>query len=164
MINHGGALRRAFDICLAGDFETKVATWVEGIGNIEGLLYDMYSKFMGLDFLGRNRCYEHNGELLYQNYPQGVEDCYTPLLSLNPIIGEDNSINIYPNPASKDVNLSSENIINSIEVYNSLGQRIFQENVKSKEKSIDISSFSKGVYIIGVSTDKGYVRKKLVKN
>ena len=80
------------------------------------------------------------------------------------ILAEDNPISLYPNPTNKDVNISSENIINSIEVFNSFGQRIYQEKAKSKERTIDISFFSKGVYIIGVSTDMGYIRKKLIKN
>lgn len=163
LINYGGALRRAFGIGTAGEYSMNIATWVEGIGNVEGLLYDMYTKTIGLDFLGMNRCYEHNGILLYHNYPQNINDCSTPALSLN-TIEEDNSINIYPNPANKEVNISSENIINSIEIFNSLGQRIYQEKPKSKEKTIDIDSFTKGVYIIAVNADKGYVRKKLIKN
>jgi hypothetical protein len=77
---------------------------------------------------------------------------------------EDNSINLYPNPASKEVNISSESIINSIEVFNSLGQKVYQTDIKAKEKTLDINSFSKGVYIIGVNTDRGYIRKKLIKN
>ena len=79
-------------------------------------------------------------------------------------ISEDISINIYPNPTSKEVNISSESFINSIEVFNSLGQKVYQNNLKAKEKTLDINSFSNGVYIIGVSTDKGYIRKKLIKD
>ncbi|MDD2575993.1 MAG: T9SS type A sorting domain-containing protein, partial [Bacteroidales bacterium] len=110
----------------------------------------------------RNRCYEHNGELLYHDNPS--QDCITPLYGLNDMIKEDNSITLYPNPARKEVNISSESIINSIEVFNSLGQKVYQTNVKQKEKTLDINSFSKGVYIIGVNTDRGYIRKKLIKN
>ena len=163
-INYGGALRRVFIIGTTGALNMQIAAWVEGIGSVEGLLYNMYTKLMGMDFLGRNRCYEHNGILLYHDYPEEIDDCFTPVLSLNDIEEEDISINIYPNPTSKEVNISSESFINSIEVFNSLGQRIYQENIKSKEKTIDISSFSKGIFIIGVNTDKGYVRKKLIKD
>lgn len=85
-INYGGALRRAFYIVLEGYESFNIALWIEGMGNIEGLLYDMSTKLLGLDFLGRNRCYEHNDILLYHDYPQGVEDCFTPARSLNSII------------------------------------------------------------------------------
>ncbi|MBP1644512.1 MAG: hypothetical protein H6Q16_87 [Bacteroidetes bacterium] len=138
--------------------------WIEGIGSINGLLFNI-SYAATLCFNGGvNRCYEYNRELQYHDYSYGIEDCTTPYLGLNEIKLEDNSITLYPNPASKELNISSENIINSIEVFNSLGQSIYQEKAKSKEETIDISSFSKGVYIIGVSTDKGYIRKKLIKD
>lgn len=163
-INYGGALRRVFNVRTEGEPSFNIATWIEGMGNVEGLLYDMDSKIMMLDYLGRNRCYEHNDILLYYDYPQGVEDCFTPVLSINSIKAEDNSITLYPNPAKSDIKISSESRINSIEVFNSLGQKIYQEKINAKEKMFDINSFSKGIYIIGVSTDKGYINKKLIKN
>ncbi|MDY0054638.1 MAG: T9SS type A sorting domain-containing protein, partial [Bacteroidales bacterium] len=109
------------------------------------------------------RCYIHNRELLYSNYSNGGNDCITPLMGVESII-EDNSITIYPNPSNSEVNISSENIINSIEIFNSLGQRVYQSVVNSNTKTIDISSFVNGVYILGVITDNGVIRKKIIKN
>ncbi|MDD2576500.1 MAG: T9SS type A sorting domain-containing protein [Bacteroidales bacterium] len=166
-LEFSGVKRRV--ISLKSDFDDSpnpriVCAWIEGIGNKDGLLFDIFINIVNSEAGGHNRCYEHNGILLYHNYLSGIEDCTTPFSGLNEIKLEDNSITLYPNPASKEVNISSESVINSIEVFNSLGQSIYQVKVKSKEKTIDISSFSKGVYIIGVSTDKGYIRKKLIKN
>lgn len=155
---YNGIQRREFPIKTFGQMAAK---WIEGIGNFEGLLYSFHTNTA--ENWGVTRCYIDNGELLYSNYTQGGSDCTTPLMGIENIL-EDISINLFPNPANKELNISSEKIINSIEIYNSLGQKIYQENIKSKEKSIDISSISKGVYIIGVSTDKGFVRKKLIKN
>ena len=86
------------------------------------------------------------------------------ITSLTNIFCKDNSITLYPNPARQEVNISSENIINSIEVYNSLGKKVYLTNVKATEKTLDINTLSKGVYIIEINTDKGYVRKKLIKD
>ena len=79
-------------------------------------------------------------------------------------IVEDNSITLYPNPTKSEVNISSENIINSIEIFNSLGQRVYYSVVNSNTKTIDISSFVNGVYILGVNTENGVIRKKIIKN
>ena len=166
-IDYAGAMRRRINIGLYGDTILpyySVGKLIEGIGNTQGLMYDIYYNLTLCEYWGRNRCYEHNGELLYHDYSQSVQDCFTPRYGLDEIKLEDNSINLYPNPTSKEVNISSENIINSIEVFNSLGQKVYQTNVKAKEKTLDINSLSKGVYIIGVSTDMGYIRKKLIKN
>ena len=137
------------------------AIWIEGIGNYEGLYYPFHTNTA--ENWGNTRCYIYNGDLLYSNYSHGGNNCIDPLMGVENI-SEDNSITLYPNPTSKDVNISSENIINSIEVFNSIGQRVYQTKVNSKSKSINISSLSKGVYIIVANTDKGYIRKKLIKN
>ena len=162
-----GIKRRAFSLKPSFDTLSEnphiACVWIEGIGNKNGLLYDVINNITHNEAGGWDRCYEHNGVLLYHNYLYGIEDCITPLYGLDEIKLEDNSITLYPNPTSMDVNISSENIINSIEVFNSLGQKVYQTNVKQKEKVLDINSLSKGVYIIGVSTDMGYIRKKLIK-
>ena len=164
-IDYAGAQRRRFEIGEKADTSSSpyiAAQLIEGIGNTQGITYDMCLNYLMCPTQGRNRCYEYNGELLYHDNPS--QDCITPLYELNEIKQEDNSITLYPNPASKEVNISSENIINSIEVFNSLGQKVYQTDIKAKEKTLDINSFSKGVYIIGVNTDRGYIRKKLIKN
>jgi hypothetical protein len=114
------------------------------------------------DYAGNNRCYEYNGELQYH---YGDMDCYTPLMGINAVQEEDITVSVYPNPASKSITISSGNIIiKSIEIYNPLGQKVYQMKVNAKSKSIDVNSLSKGVYIIGANTDKGYIKKKLIKN
>ena len=157
-IEINGTRRR--QLTLNWDSSLYVCTWTEGIGNNLGLLFDIEMRIVTGGANGELRCYEYNGELQYH---QGEEGCGNPFVGLNVIQKEDNSIILYPNPASKEVKISSENIINFIEVFNSLGQKVYQTNVKQKEKTLDINSLSKGVYIIGVNTDKGYIRKKLIK-
>ena len=165
IIEFAGIQRRVFTVVDKNSPSSHlVAKWIEGIGNTQGLLYDMSWNMAYGMYGGQNRCYEHNGELLYHNYSIVIEDCVTPLVGLDDIEKQDNSIILYPNPASKEVKISSENIINFIEVFNSLGQKVYQTNVKQKEKTLDINFLSKGVYIIGVNTDKGDIKKKLIKN
>ena len=159
-INYNGIPRRKFTIrpfpydLLGGD-------WIEGIGNPEGIY--VRPSIAHTDAWSVTRCYIHNGDLLYSNYSHGGNDCTTPLMGIEDI-KEDNSITLYPNPTNSEVNISSENIINSVEIFNSLGQRVYQEKINSNTKTIDISSFLNGVYILGVNTENGVIRKKIIKN
>jgi len=50
------------------------------------------------------------------------------------------------------------------EIYNPLGRRVYQTKVNAKSKNIDINSLTKGIYILGVNTDKGYIKKKFIKD
>ncbi len=89
----------------------------------------------------------------------------TKLISIDDIsVQESNSITLYPNPTNNEVSISSESLINSIEIYNSLGQKVYTETINSKEKTIDISSLPSGVYVLGAKTDDGIMRKKIIKN
>lgn len=63
------------------------------------------------------------------------------------------SMEVYPNPTSGVFNVDFKNA-NSIKVYNTLGVLVYEEKMEQMSegtKSIDLSSFSNGVYIINIS-------------
>ena len=153
--------RRQFTMGL-NDTGYEICKFIEGIGNNLGLLFDINMRCVTGGGHGKLLCYEHNGELQYM--ADDITNCSNPFAGLDDISLEDNSITLYPNPTNTEVNISSENIINSIEIYNSLGQSVYYSVVNSMEKTIDISSFVNGVYILGVNTENGVIRKKIIKN
>lgn len=67
---------------------------------------------------------------------------------------------LYPNPASNQITIETENNIKikKITIYNSLGQFI----TSSRQTSINTSKLSQGIYIIEVFTDRGISSKKLI--
>lgn len=73
-----------------------------------------------------------------------------------------NSISIFPNPASETININVKSNINYIksEVYNFIGQLILETN----NKSVSIESLSKSSYFLKIFTEKGIVIKKFIKN
>ena len=75
----------------------------------------------------------------------------------------DNKVEVYPNPSSKEINISSQYIINSIEILSTLGQKVYKEKINTTNKTIDISALNKGIYIIELKTEKGVIHKKFIK-
>ncbi len=75
----------------------------------------------------------------------------------------DNKVEVYPNPSSKEIYINSQYIINSIEILNSLGQRVYREKINTTNKTIDISALNKGIYIIELKTEKGVIHRKFIK-
>ncbi|WP_196894482.1 T9SS type A sorting domain-containing protein [Aureivirga marina] len=72
-------------------------------------------------------------------------------------------IKILPNPADNFISLnfdSNKNKIKSVEIYNSLGQKM--KEFKTIENQIDVSDFPTGNYIVKVLTDKGIKNKKMI--
>ena len=75
-------------------------------------------------------------------------------------------IEIYPNPATNEFTLTTKNQqLKTIHIYNVLGEEVLKlERIATSEKAIDISSWKAGVYFVEVETEKGLVRKKVIKS
>tara|TARA_B110000003_G_scaffold276231_1_gene321634 strand:- start:197 stop:3646 length:3450 start_codon:yes stop_codon:yes gene_type:complete len=79
------------------------------------------------------------------------------------------NVNVYPNPTEDKVNVnfnsnSSQNI--NLKLVNSFGQILDSENLKKFKgeyfKVISLKKYSKGLYFLQISTDKGVVNKKII--
>ncbi|MPN37566.1 hypothetical protein SDC9_185086 [bioreactor metagenome] len=70
------------------------------------------------------------------------------------------SVKIYPNPATDIFTIDTADKIISVELFNTLGQKV--QTFKA-EKVNPIEKLSSGVYFVKIQTDKGEVIEKLVK-
>ncbi len=77
-------------------------------------------------------------------------------------INSDVEINIYPNPAENELNVSSSIVITKVEILNILGQVVFTKELKSKNTKINISILPKGNYITKIHTEKGVKTEKIL--
>ena len=70
--------------------------------------------------------------------------------------------NIHPNPAKKELFISSENevLVNEVIIYSKLGQSILHETVITDK--IDISTLEQGIYVIELVSENLRIRKKLI--
>jgi hypothetical protein len=73
---------------------------------------------------------------------------------------------LYPNPTRDVLNIKTKNEISieSIAVYNLLGQSVIQLKNVSNDSSIDVSGLEIGTYLIKISSDKGIFNSKFIKN
>lgn len=74
------------------------------------------------------------------------------------------SVEIFPNPTTDFFRIISENLIQSLKVYDVHGRLVLQESLSNKETSVSLSSFKSGVYFIEVHSNSGIVIKRLIKN
>ena len=76
---------------------------------------------------------------------------------------ENGTIDIYPNPSDDIINIEIENPNNAIiEIYNVSGTLIFSKVLHSESEKIDISGFSRGVYLVKVKQDSTVIVGKVV--
>ncbi len=102
-----------------------------------------------------------------QNYSNAI----SVILSPDGILGVDDKnindlITLYPNPNQGSFSLESQNLrVEMIEIYNSIGQLIYQKNIPNTFISnfdIELKRPSNGMYLVKIQTQKGIVTQKLI--
>jgi hypothetical protein len=120
---------------------------------------------------------ERNYFLTYQmciNNTGAVSFCETGVVTINHYYNSNRpanslnkeDINIYPNPSSNGIfTLSLNNELTEIklEVYDMFGQNVYNEEVPiSKDHSINLNNFSKGIYLLKIKQGDEVVNKNIV--
>ena len=84
--------------------------------------------------------------------------CAVSVESINP----EKEISLFPNPANKQLTISSKDgtTIEEVIIYNQTGQIVQQE--KPVNNIIDISQLQQGMYIIEVVSGQWRIREKLM--
>ena len=100
----------------------------------------------------------------------GIDDSYDPfILSTIEATLSDSEIKLYPNPVKDVLKIRFANTTNkaTIVIYNVVGQSVYQtvlNNMIDNEASINMSRMSSGLYLIKITTDEGFITKRLEKN
>ena len=71
-------------------------------------------------------------------------------------------MSIYPNPTTGMLNIASNDEIDSIEIFNSIGTTVVSSNVAGNSSAIDMSNLPNGMYFVRVSTSNGTETVKVV--
>ena len=75
-----------------------------------------------------------------------------------------NTFKIYPNPTNGNKLYFNVTQDVKVTIYNVLGKLIQTENVDANSNNIDISTLSKGIYILKINSENQFITKKLIKN
>lgn len=73
------------------------------------------------------------------------------------------SLKMYPNPSKDILNISSEETIANISIYNMVGQVVSTQIGGNNKESINVSGLTSGVYILSAQVGTEVVRKQFIK-
>jgi len=99
------------------------------------------------------------------NMQIAIQKIYDDYVLLNLATNELTNFSVFPNPASDKITLMVSNDLTKnaqIEIFNSLGQKIYQSSVPDS-REINISGYNSGVYFLKISDGKFSTVKKIAK-
>jgi predicted DNA-binding transcriptional regulator len=69
----------------------------------------------------------------------------------------------YPNPVKNSLTISSESMIDNIEIYSVLGQKVTSLKVDSIQTEINVSELTRGLYFVKVTSSGQEKTVKIIK-
>lgn len=82
------------------------------------------------------------------------------MLSVSNSTVNNNTVRVYPNPATDFIKISSSGKIKSIEVYDSVGKKV---EATLKNDRVDVTSLNAGLYWVNIKTDGEKFSEKFIK-
>ncbi|TVQ94382.1 MAG: DUF4623 domain-containing protein [Bacteroidetes bacterium] len=73
----------------------------------------------------------------------------------------ENFINLFPNPANSQVQITSDSNIMEVSVYNIAGQQIYRHSLETQNHIINLNDFNNGIYMVRILTREGMQTMKL---
>ncbi len=118
--------------------------WISGIGSNRGLFYSQYQDALLL-------CVKDNNKLIYKNDEN--YDCvfYDFVSSIDDI--KTSTIDVYPNPTKDKFVIKSNKLIESIDIFNSLGKLIMSVSPNMTEFIVNLDKHDKGLYIVRIDNE-----------
>ncbi|MFM6984234.1 MAG: PKD domain-containing protein [Chitinophagaceae bacterium] len=127
----------------------------------------------GNKYITQNPLHEYGPLVIGQNYSvvlcattdKGCRTCISKQLTVTSIEEDLSSagIAVYPNPSFGQLTVVSANLIETIDVYNSIGQRVMNMKSGNTREVLNIEGLSAGVYTLEVQTEKGRTQIKINK-
>jgi hypothetical protein len=129
-----------------------------------GLSSGYYVEGLGGPYWSNYEWWEDVYKIVYYN-TQGEEwgeplICDSLLIGIEKKYAQKKEVNLYPNPATDFIAISSTYSISEVSFYNLKGERIF--NVNFLKNTIDISGLKPGLYFAEIKTSEGEVMRKIV--
>ena len=80
------------------------------------------------------------------------------------IVKLDNKLSVFPNPSNGIINIQSAYKLNSVNVYNMIGNLVMVRNISGNQATLNIETLTNGVYFLELNSyDGSVINTKFVK-
>lgn len=134
------------------------------VDNVEQVVIDapVAGRVYRIEITNKGTLVNDTGAAASQNYSIMVTG-YNELLGTKDITNPANGIVIAPTLTKDIVNIMKAPRKSTFTVYDLSGKKLQNGVVNNEQESINLSSYTKGIYIIEVKTDKDVISKKVIK-
>jgi hypothetical protein len=85
------------------------------------------------------------------------------VLSAEEFLKEQQTVEMYPNPTKDQINIFSDKRVDKVLVYNIFGKLVYKSSKNHNSTTLDLSSFSKGIYLVKVFSEGVSTTQKIIK-
>jgi hypothetical protein len=144
------------------EFAGSYSRWVEGIGNLEGLLFPIvHSVTKAGQPSGSIICFKVNDTIVYFN--NQFPECMP--LNVPAKSAVLSNIVISPNPATNSLTLNIENVQLSpftFQLYDMQGRLQLTGKTGNTQTELNVATLPRGLYVLKIITEKEIITKKIV--
>jgi len=138
---------------------TKIGTTIQGLGDSNRNGYSVSlsgdAKILGVGALS------NNGPIT-TGYARAYD--LTPIVLDTKELIMETEVKIYPNPVKDKLNITASKKINSLSVYDMLGQEVLSKKVNAKETSLEVSHLVSGIYLLKIASENKTKNIKITKD
>ena len=139
-------------------FEYRKVTSSE-VNTVEGIINEFKSILASVTGLDESSIYMVKAYAIIQG-----QTFYGPEATFNTgttgVNEFENSVKVYPNPASNVLNVAGANIA-KVEVYNAMGQHILSQEVAEGQAQISTESMNSGIYFVRIYSQNGEMQTRM---
>jgi Secretion system C-terminal sorting domain len=77
---------------------------------------------------------------------------------------EKSKIKMHPNPVTNLLNIDSDVSIDTISIYNLIGQEVMFKSINDREARLDVSNLGKGIYVVKTLSEGKFATSSLIKD
>lgn len=97
------------------------------------------------------------------NYPIATNEAPTTFTELSTGSFEKKIVKVYPNPTTAVVNITANETIQSIVLYDIQGRKLEVTNPAATAATVDLSARAQGVYLLKITTETGIMMQKVIR-
>ncbi|WP_405564831.1 T9SS type A sorting domain-containing protein [Polaribacter sp. Asnod6-C07] len=120
-----------------------------------------FTEFLGISFNDIGQFVLSATDAVNPVYIDNIYFSNTSVLSTSSITLEE--LSFYPNPTSRNLNISAANNIKNVEIYNVLGKKMMKVIINKTSDSIDVSNLASGIYLIKYNINDAIGTAKFIK-